>query len=229
MTSFNVSGKVGLSLKHAYTPQSDRELEETTGQHCCLACGRKGQFVTGDLGPLRELGPLKFYRGAMKCQCGYMNFTFVVVNDLKNANINTEISTSEAMTIAERDSVFPDWRVEELLNLASAAAHNQSFDEAKDLTEQCLAFDDNNQAAWYNMGWLYTNTQDIPNAVRAYEKVISIGDSFPSAHLNLGYIYEEAGDLQNAVISFERFLNRYPNHVGAKKRLETCQDKLKSA
>lgn len=216
----------GLSLQYAYQASNQKQLESLTANHSCLSCGDKGQFVTGDLGPKKQLESLIYYRGALKCRCGFMNFAYVIINDLPEQQLNQPIPAAIAVEKELADGNLPDYRLEELLQLSAACAHNEDYDEAEAYINRCLEIDPDNQAALYNLGWLCTKKQALQEAVQAYQKVESLSDSFPSASLNLGYIFQEAGDYQNAAKSYRRFLNRYPNHLDARNRLNECGKKL---
>ncbi|WP_144392198.1 tetratricopeptide repeat protein [Pleionea sediminis] len=216
----------GLSLRYAYRPSTEAQLESLTAEHTCLSCGDKGQFVTGDLGPKKQMASLIYYRGAMKCQCGFMNFAYVIINDLPEEKKNQAMPSRVSIDKEINEGNIPDYRMEEFLQMSAACAHNEDFDEAEAYIKRCLEIDPDNQAALYNLGWLCTKREALQDAVQAYKKVESISDNFPSASLNLGYIYQEAGDYQNAIKSYRKFLNRYPNHMDARNRLTQCDKKL---
>ncbi len=214
----------GLSLKYAYRPTTELQLESLSNDHMCLACGDSGNFITGDLGPKKTLGHLEFFRGALKCECGFMNFAYVALNDIKSRKI--AVSVAESIKELDKAGELNNYLVEEWLQMSAACAHKEDYDQAEQFIHRCLELQPDSQAALYNLGWLCTKRKQIEQAVTAYHKVEQIGDGFPSASLNLGYIYQEAGDYQNAASAYRRFLNQFPNHMDARSRLSQCDKKL---
>lgn len=216
----------GLSLYHAFRPTTNAEKEEATANHPCVACEKQGQYITGDVGPKRQCSELVYYKAALRCQCGFTNYVYVIINDIKNQQKKGVPSSSEAMTVAQQQESLPQWETEELLQLASAAAHNKEFEKSKKIIDKCLEITPNHPAAWYNLGWLSTNGGDYPAAIDAYQKALELSDDFPSAALNLGHIYQELGKYQNAVDAFTQFLDKYPKHVEANRCVKACKKKI---
>ncbi len=214
----------GLSLKYAYRPTTETQLECLSQDHMCLACGDSGNYITGDLGPKKRLGDMQYFRGALKCECGFMNFAYVALNNIKRRQFN--VSVADALLQLDLQGELPNYLVEEWLQMSAACAHKEDYDQAEQFIYRCLEVEPDSQAALYNLGWLCTKRKQIEQAVSAYHKVEQIGEGFPSASLNLGYIYQEAGDYQRAASAYRRFLNQFPNHMDARSRLSQCDKKL---
>ncbi|MEM9100678.1 MAG: tetratricopeptide repeat protein [Pseudomonadota bacterium] len=212
----------GLSMRYAYNPKTLNERNAITAKHTCIACGKRGGYISGDSGPQRRKENLVYYRAGLICQCHYLNFVNVIVNDLPGENTQTELTSEKALNEGIENQTLADWRVEELIHLSAAAAHNNKIEQACDIIDACITLDASSQAAWYNRGWLYANQNELELAINAYKKTLSLGNEFPSALLNLGYIYQELQEFTEAAHYFEKFLEKYPQHTDAKNRLAQC-------
>ncbi|MDE1462723.1 tetratricopeptide repeat protein [Spartinivicinus poritis] len=224
--SITATGCKGLSLYHGFRPTTNAEKEESTANHLCIACDKKGQYITGDIGPKRTCGELLYYKAALRCRCGFMNYVYVIINDLKEQQKKGVLSSDEAIAKAQAEDVLPQWETEELLQRASAAAHNKHFKLSRAMVDKCLEITPKHPAAWYNLGWLATNDGNYPAAIEAYQKAQELSDDFPSAALNLGHIYQELGKYQHAIDAFTQFLDKYPKHAVASRCVRECKKKM---
>lgn len=216
----------GLSLAHAFCPNNIPQRNHIPNQVNCLSCGQQGHFISGDSGPQRKHRNIIYYRAGLICQCHYLNFVHTIVNDISEETGTEALSASDALEEAMHHADFPDWREEELVTLSAAAAHNSDFELASTLIDIALTLSPYSQSAWYNRGWLYANDKNFEAAINAYNKTLLHGDDFPSAHLNLGYIYQEFHQYEEAAQAFKSFLEKYPSHPDAIKRLKDIEKKI---
>lgn len=220
----------GFSLRYAYLPRTPSEQQAITDQHPCTACAAAGRYVVGDSGPLRRLEKIAYYRVALKCGCGFMNFVYVVVNDLPAEVAELALPNADA---ALKDAVdsgkLPDPLVEELLIKASAAAFKEEWEEAMRLSKQCVERAPNHPAAWFNLGWLHVASEDYESGLQAYRQTTLLSDDFPSAWLNMGNVYHHLEQYGEALRCLDRFLQCYPEHSEANRRREECLAKLNMA
>ncbi|MDE1462726.1 tetratricopeptide repeat protein [Spartinivicinus poritis] len=217
----NPSKRPGLSLKYAYRPQTNQERNLVHTTHPCLACGRKGHIINGDCGPERKKGDIIYFRVALICDCSYMNFVNVIVNELPEYAKRAKHPITDDLF----DSL-PDWRIEELLQLSAASGHLGNFAMARKLIDRCIQIAPDSQGAWYNLGWLHVNDGDYQQAIEAYKRVLELGSDFPSALFNLGNIYKDLQWYNEACDAFNKFLKLYPKHIQAKKSLKECEAKV---
>ncbi len=220
----------GLSLRHAYTPHSTTEQQAITERHPCAACGASKNYVVGDSGPLRRHAAIAYYRVALKCRCGFMNFAYVIVNDLPGEGGGQAFpDTDSALSDAMADGSLPDPHVEELLVRTSAAGFRQEWNEAMRLARQCIECAPDHPAAWFNLGWLHVNAGDLQAGLDAYRRTTQLSNDFPSAWLNMGNVYQHLEQFDEAVACLDRFLARYPKHAEAIQRRQQCLGKEKAA
>lgn len=217
----NPSKRPGLSLRYAYRPRTVEEKHNIHTIHPCLACGRKGHIINGDCGPERNKGEVIYFRVALICECSYMNFVNVIVNDIPAYAKRAKQPLSENFFES-----LPDWRTEELLQLSASAAHVNNFVKARKLVNRCIQISPDSQGAWYNLGWLHVHEGDYEQAIKAYKRVLELGSDFPSAMFNLGNIYKDLELFSEAHDAFSQFLQRYPKHIQAKKSLKECEKKM---
>jgi tetratricopeptide (TPR) repeat protein len=217
----------GLSLRYAYTPRNQAEQQAISNQHPCAACGKLKNYVVGDSGPKRLLEGIAYYRVALKCRCGFMNFAYVIVNDLPEEQAGqAQPSTETVLRSAEASGDLPDSYVEELLVRMSAAGFNEEWEKSMDLARQCIDRAPHNPAAWFNLGWLHIAAGDYQAGLAAYRQTIELSNDFPSAWLNMGNVYHHLEQYEDALACLGRFLEQYPNHAEAKQRRDECLQKM---
>ncbi len=220
----------GLSLRCAYQPTSQAEQAAITDLHPCAACGASGNYLLGDSGPLRRQRDIAYYRIAIKCRCGFMNFVHVVVNDLPSEVRGLKLPSAQiALQEAVSAGELPDAQAEELLVRASAAGFRQEWEAAMRLSTQCVERAPGHPAAWFNLGVLHVVGGDYRSGLDCYQRTLELSGDFPSAWLNMGNVYQHLEQYDDAVICLERFLALYPNHVDAKRRHEECLAKVNGA
>jgi tetratricopeptide (TPR) repeat protein len=220
----------GLSLGLAYLPKTPAEQTSVTNRHPCAACAAPGDYIVGDSGPMRHLGEIAYYRAALKCRCGFMNFVYVVVNDLPAEVRGLNLPDADsALQAAAASGDLPDPQVEELLVRTSAAGFKEDWERATHLAKQCIERAPKHPAAWFNLGWLQVAASDYQSGLESYRRTLELSNDFPSAWLNMGNVYQHLEQYDDAVSCLERFLERYPNHAEAKRRHEECLAKVSTA
>jgi tetratricopeptide (TPR) repeat protein len=220
----------GLSLRNAYLPRTPFEQRAIMEQHPCAACGISRNYVLGDSGPLRHLEKVAFYRIALKCRCGFMNFAYVIVNDLAVETAGLGLPNADsALKGAVASGNLPDPLVEELLVRTSAAGFKEDWEHAMRLARQCVKRAPEHPAAWFNLGWLHVASGDYQSGLEAYRYTTQLSNDFPSAWLNMGSVYHSLEQYDEAVVCLDRFLKRYPNHVEANQRRDECLAKVNRA
>lgn len=215
--------KKGASLKCAFRPRTVAELEGLSSVFKCAACGKTAYF-SGDKGPRRTLGEVVYYRVAMKCQCGFLNFMQVIVNDLQKERAKGTVPGDRAIENAESQGLFLAPELEEKLMEISVAGFREKYDKAMELVHECIDIDSGHPAPWYNLGWLLVKAGDHEKSLEAYRRVVELSDDFPSAWFNMGVIYQTAKKIDEAVNCFDRFLDRFPQHTETSRRKKECLD-----
>lgn len=137
---------MGVSLKHAFRPRSANEQADLHKHFPCPACARTDKFIAGDKGPRRNRGAILYYRAALKCQCGFLSYMNVVVNDLPSEKKSNTLSARDALKAAESEGVLEDPVVEELLVRSAAAAHNQDWSTAQEAVQNAVQLAPENPA-----------------------------------------------------------------------------------
>lgn len=201
---------IGIALAEPYVAASDKERDRLTADHRCSACGKSGKWVTGGKGPLRNAGQLNYHRAAAKCQCGFLNFFYVV---LESRSKKGEVVKQLARMAQEGEIPFPE--LERTLDRARAFAHKEDWEVALKACEQAIEIDDQSSGAWYNLGWIYATLGRFEEARDAYLRVIGLPDDFPSAWKNLGVAYHALGQQQAALDATNKFLERFPKDRAA--------------
>lgn len=216
--------QIGASLKFAHCPTHADELDHLVLQHTCAACGEMGSFIAGDQGPQRSVGPVVYYRSALRCSCGFTNYMNVVVNDLKIKGLGSRPSSGEALRQAEEAGLLPIPHAEELLMNSAAASHRGDWEEADRLIAKCIKNYPNNPAAWYNKGVSLVKHKEDEKAIEAFTKAAELSDEFVSAWLRLGDIHYRLGELKQAIECLDHFLEYHPDHGEALKLRNLCMN-----
>jgi tetratricopeptide (TPR) repeat protein len=212
----------GLSLASAYTPQDRKAQERIVQRHACAACGKPGNYITGDRGPRRTLGAIVYFRVALKCRCGFLNFVNVVVNDLPEERRKVTMGAHAALEAARRAGELPDPTTEELLVRTAAAGAREDLEEALRLARETVEYAPDHPAAWFNLGWVRVATEDYDGGLDAYAHTLELSDEFPSARLNQANVYRHLEQYAEAVAGYDRFLERFPDHAHARAAREDC-------
>ena len=217
-------GRKGLSLEYSYKPETINECESITEIHKCIACDNTGQFVNGDMGPLRNCGDIYFFRVAAICQCGFMSFISVIP---KKEWVNNKVETHHVI------DAYPDWRAEELSQMASAAKHNNHEGLAYEIGLKSISLCPNQSSSWFNLGVLSMNKGDsesLEYAIYCFEKCISIDNQFYSSYKNIADIYYASDYKKESMIWYQKFidnvpdsLSNHPNVVEAKNKIKKCK------
>lgn len=226
MNSNQTPRRVGVSLRRAYRPANLRELDALAQRHPCAACGEVKEYTAGDKGPRRTLGEIIYYRAALKCPCGFMNFMQVIVNDLPEERSQGTQTAVEAIQRAELQGLLRDSEVEELLVDTSAAAFQADWKKAMELAQRCVDRDETHPAAWYNFGVVLLAQGYPDRSLPAFQRVTKLSEEFASAWFKMGEIHEGRNEMAQAIECFDRFLNRYPDDAEAIRRRDKCNSQL---
>ncbi len=79
-------------------------------------------------------------------------------------------------------------------------------------TEEQLAKEPNNAAAWQRLGDLYYDTAQPEKSIAAYEKSLAINSDNPNALVDCGVMYREVKNFDKALENFQRAISIDPKH-----------------
>jgi tetratricopeptide (TPR) repeat protein len=94
-------------------------------------------------------------------------------------------------------------RLDELMNVATAAIKERRTYRAEKALLTILRFDEKNASAYNRLGILYAKEKKYPEAIECFEIANGIEANPASIH-NMGLIYLEMGKYERAAISFEQ-------------------------
>jgi tetratricopeptide (TPR) repeat protein len=216
----------GLSLATAYTAADEKEAADTVAAHRCTACGQVGQYVAGDKGKKKRLDDLYFFKIGMWCRCGFINFVYLIVNDI-DRNTNKRLpSTAEALNKAKRNRLLQPASFETRLAKTKALAFKGEIEQALQTAQACAADFPDRAPALYNYGCLLGKVNRHEQALTYLAKTLELDAGFYSAWYQQGLLHQELGNVEQAVQCFDQFLRQYPRHADALKRKRECQQSL---
>lgn len=216
----------GISLSNAYMATTAKEASDSLAGHSCIACGQVGVFISGDKGKLRQLGDVQYYKVGMKCVCGFINFVYLIYNDINRKRKSGIPSSQEALDAASRAGIVPDPGVEMMLAETKVLGFQGKLLEAVDKAKACTARYPGNAAAHYNLGYLLSACGNMDEALVHYRRCVECDPTFSAAWYRMGIICEERGLWEEALRDYETFLEHQPGHQEGAKRKKRCIDEL---
>lgn len=219
----------GLSLAYAYTAQTEAEASDLVAGHACQACGKVGHYISGDKGRKHELADIRYYKVGMRCVCGFVNFVYVVLNDIERATNPTVLSAADALENARQMSLLPDARLEEMLIKTIVYTFTGQMTEAIRIARDCADAFPCSAPAAYNLGYLLMKINDYAASLPYLEKSIELDEKFTASWYQIGIIHQELESYAEAVKSFTNFLQFHPRHTDAMARKRSCESQLSAS
>ena len=226
MTATNTVRGVGLSLVNAYTPRTDKEASDLFAEHECVCCGKVGQYIAGDKGKQRQLGRLHYYRVGMRCICGFVNFVYLVLNDIDRERDPEIWSSADALADARNMNRLTDPRLEEALIATQVHAFQGQLPEAIEIARSCVEQFPDSAPATYNLGYLFYVAKEYDKALKYMRRATELDATFSSAWFQMGIVCQERADYTRAIEYYDRFLEIHPTHDGARRRWYECKAKI---
>lgn len=216
----------GISLASAYIAATEKEASDKVASHHCRACGKSDSYIAGDKGKKKHLGDICYYKVGMRCQCGFINFVFLIINDIERKRDKSIISAEEALAKALQDNLISNSDLEACLVDTKALAFRGELEKAIRLAEQCALRFKDSAPAQYNFGCLLGKLKNYELAVEFLSKALDIDREFNAAWYQLGIINQEIGNYAYALECFDHFLDKHPKHADAVNRKKKCETEL---
>ena len=122
----------------------------------------------------------------------------------------------------------PGYKAAMLSNRAMAAIQKSDWQEARNLLEQAVKFDQNEASCMVhtNLGLVLEHFKEFDQAGVHLQTALTISPNDKSALEDMGSYYQQTGDFKQAVVYFQKYLNLYPDAQDAA-TIKGLADKLK--
>lgn len=222
----NLFSAKGLSLSTAYAASTPKEASDLLAEHACISCGKVGTYISGDKGKLRQLGEVRYYKVGMKCVCGFINFAYLLYNDIARRRNPRIPAAADALNQAYEMGIVPEEAVEILLTETKVLAYQGKLVEAANKARECANRYPDSAAAQFNLGYLLSACGDADGALAHFRRAVDCDPSFTAAWYRIGLLCEEQGQWEEAIRGYETFLKHYPKHQESAKRKQRCEEEL---
>ena len=212
----------GLTLHKPYIPLAEKQAADELADFACICCGKRNHYISGDKGTQKKIDAVVYYLVGMKCMCGFINFVYLVCNDLKNFRHKHWMPAAKALDEAVKHGHLENPWLKEMLVRTQALVYKGKAEEALKMSTRCIAEYPNNASATYNQGCILMLLQRYDEAIPFLRRVIDLDDKFVSSWYQLARVYWATSEFENALLCFDTFLNRVPNHKEAQEARAQC-------
>ncbi|WP_274363110.1 tetratricopeptide repeat protein [Paenibacillus thermotolerans] len=217
----------GLSLSDAYIPSTAQEATDLLAEHACLACGKIGMYLSGDKGKRRQADAVRYYKVGMKCMCGFINFVYLIMNDIERVRNPRIPAAADALGLASAADALPDGKLELMLTETKVLAYQGKLVEATSKARVSAEQYPDSAAAQFNLGYLLSASGDREGALAHYRHSVECDAGFTAAWYQIGVISEQLERWEEAVQGYNAFLKHHRNHADCIKRKQRCEEELR--
>jgi tetratricopeptide (TPR) repeat protein len=212
----------GLTLHNPYIAVTEKQAADVLAEHACICCGKSDSYFSGDKGKEKKAGAVVYFQVGMKCMCGFINFVYLVCNDLKSYQKKRCMPAAEALQEAENKGLLGNFSLREMLIKTQVKVYTQKAEEALQLSTSCVEQYPGNASAVYNHGCILMLHQRHDEAVPFFRRAIELDSKFISCWYQLAQLYRYKREFQNALLCFDTFLKLAPHHKEARQSRTKC-------
>lgn len=212
----------GLTLHNPYIAVTEKQAADELAENACVCCGKTNSYISGDKGKEKKTGAVVYFQVGMKCMCGFINFVYLVCNDLKSYQRKRCMPAAEALQEADSKGLLGDFALKEMLIKTQVMVYTKKAEEALHLSTDCVRQYPDNASATYNHGYILTLHQRHDEAIPFFRRAIELDSKFISSWYQLAQLYRYRGEFQNALQCFDTFLKHAPHHKEARQACTKC-------